>query len=100
MTNEQEPIEPSADQSAVPMSASGMGPMGCQPSLEEFYKYMDGALDEERQAMIATHLHRCGGCDDFYHFQTGIRQLLGTCCQSELPADLPKRVFRAITDLT
>jgi mycothiol system anti-sigma-R factor len=71
----------------------GLSPMQCQPSLEVLYRYMDGQLDSERQAMIASHLRHCQGCDDFYHFQSGLRDLLGARCRSELPADLPKRIF-------
>ncbi len=93
MTNE----KPEPDQPQT--RAAGLGPMGCQPSLEEIYRYMDGYLDEDRQAVISSHLHNCGGCDDFYHFQTGLRDLLGLRCRSELPADLATRVFRAVTDL-
>ncbi|MGI9595149.1 MAG: anti-sigma factor family protein [Acidimicrobiales bacterium] len=93
MTHEQEP-----DTESPLGNAAGWGPMGCQPSLEEIYRYMDGYLDEDRQARITSHLHHCGGCDDFYHFQAGLRQLLGTRCRTELPADLAQRVFRAVTD--
>lgn len=94
MTKEQNP-EPEQPRNRPP----GLGPMGCQPSLEEIYQYMDGYLDEAGQAKISSHLHNCGGCDDFYHFHTGLRDLLGLRCRSELPSDLPQRVFRAITEL-
>ncbi|MGH1489900.1 MAG: anti-sigma factor family protein [Acidimicrobiales bacterium] len=98
MPNEPEPVNEAV--SAQPTGSADMGPVGCQPSLEEIYKYMDGYLDEDRQSVVSSHLHNCGGCDDLYHFQAGLKNLLGTRCQSELPADLPQRVFRAITDLS
>ena len=88
----------SADEPESPLEVDGLGPMGCQPSLEDLYRYMDGYLDEERTAMISSHLHDCGGCDDFYHFQAGLRLLLTTRCRADLPVGLPQRVFRAITD--
>lgn len=97
MTNEQDPQSESP--SGQPPGLGPMGPMGCQPSLEEIYRYMDGYLDDDRQAMVSSHLNACGGCDDLYHFHTGLKRLLGTSCRSELPADLPQRVFRAITDM-
>lgn len=72
---------------------------GCQPSLEDLYRYMDGAMDSDRAQLITAHFEHCDGCDDFYHFHTGLRHLVENCCRSELPKDLPDRVFRAITDL-
>lgn len=71
---------------------------GCRPSLEDLYRYMDGMMEVERQSMVQHHLGSCPGCDDFYHFHTGLRKLIGSRCQSELPKDLSERVFRAITD--
>ncbi len=94
-------LDPETDQrSGPPQGRVGGGPIGYQPSLEEIFQYLDGHLDEDRQTMMTSHLNQCGGCDDLYHFQVGLKQLLGTRCRSELPADLPQRVFRAITDLS
>jgi anti-sigma factor RsiW len=71
----------------------------CRPSLEDLYKYMDGAMEPDRTEVVTSHLGRCSGCDDFFHFHTGLRQLVGIRCRSELPKDLPQRVFRAIIEL-
>ncbi len=90
--------EPSgADRAAERASTSGS--LGCQPSLEELYRYMDGFLDDGRRERIRSHLEACGGCDELYHFHTGLRHLVGRRCQADLPPDLPQRVFKAITDL-
>lgn len=86
MSSEQEP-------SAEPI------PVGYQPSLEEIFQYLDGQLDEDHQSKLSAHLHQCGGCDDIYNFQAGFKRLLGSSCRSQLPADLPQRVFRAINEL-
>lgn len=102
-TNQESPAEQPADtpsSSAMPTASQAASlPWGCRPSLEELYKYMDGVMEPDRQNMVTSHLDDCSGCDDFFHFHTGLRQLIGQRCQSELPRDLPTRVFRAITDL-
>lgn len=74
----------------------GLGPMNCKPSMEALYRYMDGQLDTQLQAEVAAHLSVCDGCDDLYHFENGLRQLLETRCRSQLPAHLPQRVFQAL----
>ncbi len=71
---------------------------GCQPSLEDLYSYLDGVMEPERQTMVQNHLGACPGCDDYFHFHSGLQKLVGTRCQSELPRDLPERVFKAIVD--
>ena len=50
---------------------AGQQPVGCQPSLEELYNYMDGYMDEQRQAAVRTHLSKCGGCEEFYQVLSG-----------------------------
>ena len=74
--------------------------LGCRPSLEELFHYMDGALDDDRRATMRSHLDACRGCGELYHVQAGFRHLIEMRChQTELPPDLPQRVFQAITDL-
>jgi mycothiol system anti-sigma-R factor len=82
-----------------PVDPTSGGALGCRPSLEELFRYMDGALDDDRIAHMRSHLDACGGCGELYHFQTGLRHLIEMRCRSELPPDLANRVFRAITDL-
>ena len=82
---------------AIPADGTAQA-WGCQPSLEDIYRYMDGAMEPERQTMVQQHLGDCSGCDDYLHFHTGLQKLIGTRCQTELPLDLPDRVFKAITD--
>ncbi len=94
----------SADQAAGQMQncapgASGPMAWSCRPSLEDLYRYMDGAMEPVQQEHVASHLSACDGCDDFFHFHTGLRRLVGDRCRSELPTDLPDRVFRAIDEL-
>jgi len=85
------------DRSANPSSA---GALGCRPSLEELYRYMDGFLDDDHRAHLRSHIDACGGCGELYHLQAGFRHLIEMRCrQTELPPDLPERVFRAVTDL-
>jgi len=87
-SNENEPTQ----------AAAAAQQWGCKPSLEDLYRYMDGVMEPEGQSMVRQHMGDCPGCDDFLHFHTGLQKLIGTKCQTELPRDLPDRVFRAITD--
>lgn len=59
---------------------------------------MDGMMEPERRTMVQNHLGSCAGCDDYFHFHSGLQRLIGSRCQAELPKDLPQRVFKAITD--
>ncbi len=79
--------------------ASGPMSWSCRPSLEDVYRYLDGAMEQRQQDYVASHLSVCDGCEDFLHFHNGLRRLVGDRCRTELPMDLPDRVFRAIDEL-
>ena len=98
--------EPSAGPAAPPPAPpvptparSELPPARCTPSFEELYRYMDGQLDEGRNAFIRSHLDACGGCGELYELQTQFRRLIELRCQSELPSDLRDKVFGAISEL-
>ena len=96
MNQQPEDSNEPAGSPGIPLA--GQQPVGCQPSLEELYNYMDGYMDEQRQAAVRTHLSNCGGCEEFYHFQASFRHLIGKRCRTELPEDLSKRIFQSIYD--
>lgn len=95
--DDQDPPNPAPDPTPGPGGATDR-PVGCTPSFAELFRYMDGFLDDGRQADVRSHLDRCGPCDDLYHFQARFRQMIGMRCHVELPPDLPSRIFGAIAD--
>ena len=88
-----DPAEP------TPAARAELAPAGCTPSLEELYRYMDGALDGSRKAHVESHLHACGGCGQLYDVQAQFLRLIGVRCKEPLPPDLPDRIFGAIAEL-
>jgi len=101
-TDDQPPTspEPGSQEPGQPLAAkAGLPPAGCAPSLEELYQYMDGALDETRKAHVQSHLDGCGGCGELYHVQAQFLRLIEVRCKTELPPELPDRVFGAIAEL-
>lgn len=73
-------------------------PMRCSPSIEDLYRYMDGQMEPERQAVVQSHIDACGGCGEVYRFQLGLRRLLGDRCSVEPPPDLSARIFGSLGD--
>lgn len=96
MNEQPEDTNEPAAKSGVPLA--GQQPVGCQPSMDELYKYMDGYMDEKRQADVRSHLSHCGGCEELYTFQSSFRHLIGVRCRTEPPKDLSKRIFKSIYD--
>ncbi|MEM9652764.1 MAG: hypothetical protein AAGA65_11755 [Actinomycetota bacterium] len=93
----EEPQQPVA-QAGVPLAGQAM--VGCQVSLEDLFRYMDGHLDEQRQQEVREKLSSCSETAKYYHFQASFRHLIGKGCKSELPADLSQRIFRSLPDQT
>jgi hypothetical protein len=91
-------VEPTGLSAAVSPEAIGGGPVRYQPSLEEIFEYLDGHIDADQQAKVQAQLQSSGCCDELFNFQVGVKRLLGSRCRSELPADLPQRVFGSILD--
>ncbi len=77
----------------------GAPPLRCNPSLDELYRYMDGFLDEGREAEVRNRLADCRGCGEIYDLQTQFRRLIEQRCQTELPPNLKDKVFGAIAEI-
>lgn len=70
----------------------------CDPTAEELYHYIDGYLTEPRRSELRTHIETCPGCEDVYHFQLGLRTMLGSC-REELPPEVKQRLLESISKL-
>ena len=75
-------------------------PTGCAPSLDELYRYIwtapSTAAVEGTSSPIST---PAAGCGELYDVQAQFLKLIEVRCKSELPPDLPDRVFGAIAEL-
>ena len=60
---------------SLPVDPTPGSQLGCRPSLEELFHYMDGALDDDRRATMRSHLDACRGCGELYHVQAGYRPI-------------------------
>ena len=92
-----QPPEPPARTSPTPPQPGDAG-LTCTPSFAELFRYMDGVLDQGRDARVRSHLDDCSCCGELYHFQTRFRQMIELRCQVELPPDLPDRIFGSLGD--
>lgn len=74
---------------------------GCSgiPTLEEIYKYIDGVLDDSQRDRFRSHLERCDGCEDVYHFELGLRSVIGSRVRRAMPPDARRRVMDSIENL-
>lgn len=84
--------------SELPGQQARLPPLRCTPSFNELFRYMDGALDTDHQAVIRSHLDDCGCCGEVYSFQTVLRKLVEAGCRVDLPAGLPERIFDSLDD--
>ena len=100
MTDQPDPARPSPQKADLEPQKVGaaLPPLGCTPSFAELFRYMDGALDDDRRALLKSHLDDCGCCHETYSFQTVLRQMIELRCQVDLPDDLPGRIFGSLDD--
>lgn len=72
----------------------------CSEVLDEVYLYLDLECDEQRRALIRTHLDECSPCLREYGIEQEVKALVSRCCGSEkAPAALRERLRLKITEL-
>lgn len=74
-------------------------PGDCRDAAAELHTFLDGALTEERRALIAGHLDSCSGCFDAFEFHAELRHLISRRCQCEVPNELRDRIRVSLADL-
>ncbi len=74
-------------------------PFSCNPTVEELYNYIDGYLDDSQRAEFRSHLQRCNGCDDVYHFEVGLRSFIGSRVRQVMPPDARRRIMDSLENL-
>lgn len=70
--------------------------MDCNEAIHQIYHYLDGALTDEKRALIAHHLDLCPPCADGFDFEHDLRHLIARKCRDDVPADLRQRIAQAI----
>ena len=70
--------------------------MDCSEAIHQIYHYLDGELTDEKRKIIAEHLVHCPPCADGYDFEAELRRLIARKCRDDVPADLRRRIARAI----
>lgn len=71
-------------------------PMGCQPSFDTMYRYLDGAIEMDEQAAIRQHLDDCENCTHVYNAQSELKRAIAASCRIDPPAGLADKVFAAV----
>lgn len=71
----------------------------CNPTIEVLYNYIDGYLDDSQRMQFRSHLERCNGCDDAYHFELDLRSFIGSRVRQVMPADARRRVMTSLEKL-
>lgn len=93
-----EPKHP--DQNRKLSQEANLDPVSCDASIQELYGYLDGALDQSKAQSIQSHLASCSGCDDVFSFHNHLHSMVGQLGRTEMPEELPQRVFGSILGLT
>ena len=69
----------------------------CVEVLESVYVYLDGEADDDRAALVRTHLDECVGCLRAYGLEREVKLLVARCCGSDrAPAELREKVLLRI----
>lgn len=70
--------------------------LDCDEAVHVLYHYLDGALTDERRAVIQAHLESCPPCFEGYEFEFELRQVIARKCREQVPPDLVARIAQAI----
>lgn len=85
---------------AEPSPCAGFDDPGdCREAAAELHTFLDGALTEERRALIAGHLDSCSGCFDAFEFHAELKHLISKRCQTEVPTELRERIRVSLAEL-
>ncbi len=69
------------------------GEMGCDETLREVERYVDGECLRELTVKVETHLAGCTDCNDHAEFKKHMKTLIATKCRGEvLPEGLAERI--------
>ncbi len=83
-----------------PSPCSGFdAPGDCRDAAAELHSFLDGALTDERRALIAGHLDACSGCFDAFEFHAELKLLISRRCQCEVPEALRERIRTSLAEL-
>ncbi len=88
------------EQNRQPSQEANLDPVSCDASIQELYGYLDGALDQGKAQSIQSHLASCSGCDDVFNFHNHLHSIVGQFGRTEMPEELPNRVFGSILGLS
>ncbi len=70
--------------------------MDCEHTIRQVYLYLDGELSTFRRWQVTRHLNRCPPCQQGYEFELELRQFIASRCQTQVPAELKRRITEAI----
>ncbi|MEN8376997.1 MAG: zf-HC2 domain-containing protein [Gemmatimonadota bacterium] len=71
-------------------------PLPCAEVADKLWDYLDGELDPDTTARVWDHLRQCEKCFPRYDFQRAFRGFLRQRTETEVPAELRRKVFRAL----
>lgn len=71
----------------------------CREIVRQLWPYLDGALPEEYQERIATHLTGCVGCRSHYDFERAFLAAVRATRHSAITAELEPLRERIVTRL-
>ncbi|MDP9402281.1 MAG: mycothiol system anti-sigma-R factor [Actinomycetota bacterium] len=74
-----------------------LGPVGdCGEAVHRLYHFLDGELDDDRRAVIQSHLDNCLPCLDAFDFEAELRAVIARKCRDQVPDELRSRIAVAI----
>ena len=75
------------------------GDVDCEAALSTLYRFLDGALDDDRRSAIRDHLDDCGHCLETSAFETEVRQVVATKAVEVVPEGLKDRIAERLRSL-
>jgi mycothiol system anti-sigma-R factor len=74
-----------------------MSELGCQETLREIERYVDGECLRELTVQVEVHLEGCSDCNDHAEFAKHLKALIAAKCGGEtLPEGLAERIRERI----
>ncbi len=67
----------------------------CRDVLGEVYLYLDLECDEQRRALLRTHLDECSSCLREYGIEQEVKVLVSRCCGGETAPEALRERLRA-----